>query len=107
MIINVRHRKPFLGNIAGGLSGPAIRPIAVKMVYDTYKKVKIPIIGGGGIMNWHDACEFLMAGASAVCVGTVNFVDPAASLEIVEGLTKYMNDNGFNSIKKITGIAQV
>ncbi len=103
MSIDINTKKPRLGNIYGGLSGPAIRPIALKMVFDVSKNVKIPIIGMGGIMNWQDAVEFIIAGASAVCIGTANFVNPKASLEILDGIKKHMISNKINNIKNLTG----
>lgn len=105
MVINTKLRKPLLGNISGGLSGPAIRPVAVKMVYDVAKAVKIPIIGMGGIMTVNDALEFLMAGATMVAVGTANFVNPEAPFEILAGIQQYMEDNNIDDIGKIIGCA--
>lgn len=90
MAIDVNTRRPKLGAITGGLSGPAIRPVAVRMVRQTFQKVNLPLIGMGGIMSAEDALEFILAGASAVAVGTANFVDPAVSLRIVEGLRQYL-----------------
>ncbi|HTL70998.1 MAG TPA: dihydroorotate dehydrogenase, partial [Candidatus Eisenbacteria bacterium] len=86
MAIDVRTRRPVLANKTGGLSGPCVRPIAVRMTWDAARAVKIPVVGIGGIMNAHDALEFLIAGASAVQVGTANFMNPAASIEILDGL---------------------
>ena len=103
MSIDINTKKPRLGNIYGGLSGPAIKPIALKMVYDVAKNTKIPIIGMGGIMNWQDALEFMVAGASAVCLGTANFVNPKASIEILEGIKRYMADKKINNIKSLIG----
>ncbi|MFB3895176.1 MAG: dihydroorotate dehydrogenase [bacterium] len=88
MVIDIKTGKPKLGNITGGLSGPAIRPIAVRMVYELAKKVKIPIVGTGGIMNTSDALEFLYAGATAVSIGTGLFVDPLIPIKIIDGLSK-------------------
>jgi dihydroorotate dehydrogenase (NAD+) catalytic subunit len=87
----------------GGLSGPAIRPVAVKMVWEAYNKIKIPIIGMGGIMDTASALEFFIAGATAVSVGTVNFVNPKASLEIISGLQQYMLDNNMQNLTQLTG----
>lgn len=103
MAVDVDTRRPKLGNITGGLSGPAIKPIALKMVWDAYNKIDIPIIGCGGIMDHNDALEFMMCGASAVQVGTATFVNPAASVEIVDGMTKYMKKNRIENIGKIVG----
>jgi dihydroorotate dehydrogenase (NAD+) catalytic subunit len=93
MSIDVKKRSPKIGSWAGGLSGPAIRPVAVRMVWEAYKKIKIPIIGMGGIMDTESALEFIIAGASAVSIGTANFVNPATSLEIISGLRRIMRDN--------------
>jgi len=90
MSINIDTKRPRLGNVVGGLSGPAIRPIALRMVYQARKVVSIPIIGCGGIMNYKDALEFIIAGASAVQVGTANFVNPKATEEIITGLERYL-----------------
>lgn len=101
--IDIDSKKPVLGNITGGLSGPAIKPIALRMVMDVYKKVKIPIIGIGGIMDYKDAMEFILCGASAIQVGTANFVNPKASIEIIEGIKKYMARNNVPDINKLIG----
>src|SRR4030067_3877326 len=98
-------RKP--ANITGGLSGPAIRPVAVRMVWQVYNAVTIPIIGMGGITNYQDAVEFFLAGASAVAIGTANFLNPAASIEITDGLTKYMEDRNISNMQGLTGMMQV
>jgi len=103
MSIDVRVRRPKIAAGIGGLSGPAIRPIAVRMVWEVYQKVKIPIIGMGGIMDTESALEFFIAGASAISVGTANFVNPAAAGEIIEGIKKYLRQNKINSIQKLTG----
>lgn len=105
MAIDVNKRKPVLGNIMGGLSGPAIKPVALRMVYQTAQKVKIPIIGMGGISDTRDALEFLLAGASGIMTGTINFRDPEKSLEIVQGIKRYCLDNGFKSVSEIVGLA--
>jgi dihydroorotate dehydrogenase (NAD+) catalytic subunit len=103
MAIDVETRRPKLANIFGGLSGPAIRPVALRMVYQVAKTVKIPVIGMGGIMDYRDALEFLLAGAGAVQVGTANFVNPRAMLEIVEGLKRYCKGKGITRITEIIG----
>lgn len=105
MAVDVNKRKPVLGNIVGGLSGPAIKPVALRMVYQTAQKIKIPIIGMGGISDTRDALEFLLAGASGIMTGTINFREPQRSLEIIEGIEKYCLDNGFNSVSEIVGLA--
>jgi dihydroorotate dehydrogenase (NAD+) catalytic subunit len=103
MAIDADKRIPLLSTITGGLSGPAIKPIALRMVWQVSQAVRIPIIGMGGIMNTNDALEFLLAGASAVQVGTAIFKDPFTPLKIIEGLENYMNKNRFTSISEITG----
>jgi len=103
MSIDVYKRAPRIGSWVGGLSGPAIRPIAVKMVWETYNKIKIPIIGMGGIMDTESALEFFIAGATAISVGTANFINPKASLEIISGLEKYMADNRIFNLSNIIG----
>ncbi len=103
MSIDVRKRVPKLGSWVGGLSGPAIRPVAIKMVWEVYNKIKIPIIGMGGIMDVESALEFLIAGSSAISVGTANFINPRVSLEIISGLKKYMADNNIQNLNNLTG----
>jgi len=103
MAIDVEKRVPKLANITGGLSGPAIRPVALYMVYQVVKAVKIPVIGIGGIMNYWDALEFLIAGARAIQVGTANFVEPDGSLDIIEGLKRFCMDREIISIDDIIG----
>ena len=103
MAIDIESRKPKLANIVGGLSGPAIKPIALYMVYQVARTVKIPIIGMGGIMDHRDAIEFLMVGARAVEIGTANFVNPRATLEVIEGIRTYCAENGIQRIGEIVG----
>jgi len=105
MRINTAKRRPILGTGSGGLSGPAIRPIAVHLTYQVAQAVKIPIIGAGGVTSTEDALEFLMAGASAVQVGTATFADPLAPLRVIEGLAQYVRANGLGSIRDIIGAA--
>jgi dihydroorotate dehydrogenase (NAD+) catalytic subunit len=105
MAIDVKTGKPVLGRITGGLSGPAIKPMALKAVFDVYKKVKVPIIGIGGIMTAECAIEFMLAGARAIQVGTANFVDPRATMKILHGLEKYLGQKGISEIKELTGKA--
>jgi dihydroorotate dehydrogenase (NAD+) catalytic subunit len=107
MVIDTEKRKPVLGNISGGLSGPAIRPVAVKMIYDVAKVVKIPIIGMGGVMSVNDALEFLMAGATMVAVGTANFINPEAPFEILKGIQEYMQKYHIKDIQEIIGSAVI
>jgi len=103
MAINVNTRTPKIAMVSGGLSGPAIRPIAVRMVWEVYNKVKIPIIGMGGIMDTNSALEFFIAGATAISVGTANFIEPAASVEIVKGLSRYLAGKSIPGIGQLTG----
>ncbi|MDL2228248.1 dihydroorotate dehydrogenase [Bacteroidales bacterium OttesenSCG-928-K03] len=103
MAIDTKTRKPILSTVTGGLSGPAIKPIALRMVWQVYKAVKIPIIGLGGIMNANDAIEFLLAGASAIQVGTANFINPCSSIEIVNGIKEYCENNGIADITELIG----
>jgi dihydroorotate dehydrogenase (NAD+) catalytic subunit len=103
MAIDIAARRPLLSNVIGGLSGPAIKPVAVRMVWQASKAVKIPIIGMGGIQNASDAIEFILAGATAIAVGTANFVNPRATAEIIEGIVKYMRENDIKNIKEIIG----
>jgi dihydroorotate dehydrogenase (NAD+) catalytic subunit len=103
MSIDVRSRRPRLANITGGLSGPAIKPIAVRMVWECYSAVKIPIIGMGGILSPEDAMEFILAGASAIAVGTANFINPGITADIIKGIKSYMSSQGAGSLKDVTG----
>lgn len=103
MAIDAKRRRPVLSTITGGLSGPAVKPIALRMVWQTAQVVKIPIIGMGGIASATDAIEFLLAGATAIEVGTYNFVDPTATIKIVEGIEDYMRQHGFSDIHQIIG----
>lgn len=105
MKIDIERRKPVLGNIMGGLSGPAVRPVAVRMVYQVAQHVKVPIIGMGGIMNAEDALEFFLAGATAVAVGTVNFREPRIAETINEDILAYLDRHGFANINDIIGLA--
>ena len=92
-----------MGNIVGGLSGPAVKPVAVRMVWQVAKAVKVPVIGMGGIMTAEDAVEFMLAGASAVAVGTANFVNPYATVEIADGIREYLNQQGLMQVSEIVG----
>ena len=106
MAIDIRSRKPRLANITGGLSGPAIRPVAIRIVWQVHRAVGLPIIGMGGIMNADNAVEFMLAGASAVAVGTANFVNPAAPVEIVEGIRKYLVERNIDHAYHLVGQVQ-
>jgi len=103
MAVDIDSKRPKLGNICGGLSGPAIKPMSLKMVWDTARKVKIPVIGCGGIMDYEDAVEFMLCGASAIQVGTANFVAPDTAAEIVKGIAKYMSKNKIADMRKLRG----
>lgn len=103
MAIDIQTKKPKLSTITGGLSGPAIKPIALRMVWQTAKKVKIPVCGIGGIMTAEDAIEFLLAGASAVQIGTANFIQPDVSMKILDGIKQYCSENKINNISEIIG----
>ena len=103
MAIDAEKRKPILSTITGGLSGPCVKPVALRMVWQTYKAVKIPIIGLGGISNWKDAVEFMLAGATAIQIGTYNFVDPTVSVKVIDGMNEYLDRHGFKSAKELIG----
>ncbi len=103
MAIDIKSQKPILANVIGGLSGRAIKPIALRMVYECAKVVKVPIIGMGGIFTTEDAIEFMLAGASAVQVGTANIINPMAAVEIIDGLEEYCCQNNIKNIKEIVG----
>ena len=103
MAVDVERRRPTLANCVGGLSGPAIKPIALRMVWETVQAVHVPVIGVGGIMDTMDALEFLMVGAHAIQVGTANFVNPQTSVEIVEGLGTYLQENNLSDISQVIG----
>lgn len=107
MAIDIKNKKPVFNNIFAGLSGPCVKPIALRMVYEVSKAVNVPVIGLGGIMNGEDAIEFIMAGASAVQIGTVNFVNPYAGEEIISSLENFLKTEGIKNIKDIVGIARL
>jgi dihydroorotate dehydrogenase (NAD+) catalytic subunit len=107
MAIDTNKRRPFLGNISGGLSGPAIKPVALYMVYQVAERVKIPIIGCGGISSSEDALEFIMAGASAIQVGTAQLADPRALLKVLEGIEQFMHKEGVSEISHLIGTARI
>lgn len=106
MAIDIDKKKPVLANTIGGLSGPAIKPVALRMVWQVADAVQIPVIGIGGISNWQDAIEFILAGASAIQVGTANFYNPKATDEIIVGIEKYLVDNKYSSVREIIGLAK-
>lgn len=104
MAIDIHRRKPVLANTTGGLSGPAIKPVAIRMLHDVHKKVSLPIIGMGGIMNGEDAIEFILAGATGVAVGTANFSNPRATIDVLHGIISYCNKYGIKNLEEIRGI---
>jgi len=106
MAIDVHRRRPVLGNLTGGLSGPAIRPVGVRMVWEVAASVGVPVIGMGGILEATHALEYLMAGASAIMVGTGNFVDPTAPLAIIEGIRQYLEEHRLSGVKAVVGCAR-
>lgn len=103
MAIDAEKQTPVLSTITGGLSGPCIKPIALRMVWQTFNAVKIPVIGMGGIAGWKDAVEFMLAGASAIQVGTYNFIDPAVSVKIIQGLDEYCDRHGIREVGELVG----
>jgi len=104
MAIDAEKRKPLLSTVTGGLSGPCVKPVALRMVWQTAKAVKIPVIGLGGISNATDAIEFLLAGATAIQIGTYNFIDPVISEKVVDGVNDYLDRHGFKSVNEIIGL---
>jgi dihydroorotate dehydrogenase (NAD+) catalytic subunit len=106
MAIDIETRKPKLANVTGGLTGPSIKPIAIKLVWEAYQAVKIPIIGMGGIHTAADAIEFMMAGATAVAVGTANFYEPQTALQVIDGIREFMQRKGLKDVREITGSFQ-
>ena len=107
MAIDAEHRRPILSTVTGGLSGAAVKPIALRMVWQVSKTVKIPVIGMGGIMNWKDAVEFMLAGATAIQIGTANFIDPTVTVKVAEGIDDYLNRHNYTSVKDIIGALEV
>lgn len=105
MAVDIRKRMPVLGNIFGGLSGPAIKPVALRMIYQVHREVDLPILGGGGIMNTTDALEFIMAGASAVSIGTGTFVNPLLPNQIASGIVQYLEEQGISHLSQLVGAA--
>lgn len=104
LAVDIYNRKPVFKNVTAGLSGPAIKPIALRMVKEVYDTVKVPVIGMGGIQTWEDAIEFIMVGSTAIQVGTANFVDPTVMIDIIDGIEKFMIDENIKSLDEITGI---
>ena len=107
MAIDIRTRQPKIANVTGGLSGPAIRPVAVRMVWQVAQAVRLPIIGMGGIVTAEDAVEFLLAGATAVAIGTASFIDPASAVKVIEGLETYCTASGIRDVRQLIGGVQI
>ncbi len=107
MAIDAECKRPVLSTITGGMSGAAVKPIALRMVWQVANAVKIPVIGLGGIMNWKDAVEFMLAGASAIQIGTANFIDPCVTLKVIDGINDYLERHGHKSVKEIIGALEV
>ena len=105
--IDANTRKPVLSTVTGGLSGPAIKPVALRMVWQAYHAVKIPIIGMGGIMNATDAIEFILAGSTAIQIGTANFIDPKVSIRVLEGIEAYCEKHGVSEVNSLIGALEV
>lgn len=103
MAIDIETRRPRLANITGGLSGPAVKPVALRMAWEVFRAVKVPVIGMGGIMNGRDAMEFILAGATAVAVGTAHFMNPVASVQVIEGMEDYMREKRVSQIRELIG----
>lgn len=107
MAIDAEKRKPLLSMVTGGLSGPCVKPVALRCVWQVKKAVKIPVIGLGGIMNATDAVEFMLAGADAIEIGTANFIDPSTTVKVIEGINEYLDRHNFKSVKEIVGALEV
>lgn len=103
MAIDAETRRPLLSTVTGGLSGAAVKPVALRMVWQVANKIKIPVIGLGGIMNWKDAVEFILAGATAVQIGTANFIDPAVTMKVTDGINEYLDRHQYSSVSDIRG----
>ena len=107
MAINADTRRPILSTVTGGLSGAAVKPVALRMVWQVYNSVKIPVIGLGGIMNWRDAVEFILAGASAIQIGTANFIDPTVTIKVANGINDYLDKYKISSVTELVGALEV
>ena len=107
MAIDAERRKPLLSTVTGGLSGPCVKPVALRMVWQVAKAVKVPVVGLGGIMDATDAIEFMLAGATAIEIGTANFIDPSVTVKVVDGINEYLDRHGFKSVKDIIGALEV
>lgn len=107
MAIDAEKRRPLLSTVTGGMSGPAVKPIALRMVWQVARAVKVPVVGLGGIMNATDAVEFLLAGATAIQIGTANFIDPTITMKVVDGINDYLDRHGYKSVKEIIGALDI
>ena len=107
MVIDIRTRKPVLANVTGGLSGRCVHPVAVKCVYDAHRFSKLPILAMGGVYGWEEAVELMLAGASAVAVGTATFTDPGTAAAVTDGIAAYCEANGFSSVRELTGAMEL
>lgn len=107
MAVDIRTQRPVLSTVTGGLSGPCVKPVALRMVWQVHKAVKVPLIGLGGISCWEDAVEFILAGATGIQIGTYNFVDPTISVKVVEGISKYLDDYKISSVQELVGALKV
>lgn len=107
MAIDINKKRPILSTVTGGLSGPCVKPVALRMVWQTYNAVKIPVIGMGGISCWQDAIEFILAGSSAIQIGTHNFIDPTISVKVVDGIKEYLDKNNISSIRDLVGALEI
>lgn len=107
MAIDAETKRPILSTVTGGLSGPAVKPIALRMVWQVYNSVKIPVIGMGGIMDWKDAVEFILAGSSAIQIGTANFIDPTVTVKVIDGINNYLEKYKYNSVTELIGALEV
>ena len=107
MAIDAERKRPILSTITGGMSGAAVKPIALRMVWQVSKAVNIPVIGLGGIMNWKDAIEFMLAGASAIQIGTANFIDPAITVKVADVINNFLDRLGYKSVIEIIGALEV
>ena len=107
MAIDTEKQKPVLATVTGGLSGPAIKPVALRMVWEVYNSVKIPVIGIGGIMNATDAIEFMLAGATAVQIGTANFIDPRVTVKVLNGIEDYLVEKDITDVNNLVGALKI
>lgn len=107
MAIDINKRKPVLSTVTGGLSGPCVKPVALRMVWQVYNAVKVPIIGMGGISSWQDAIEFILAGSTAIQIGTYNFIDPTISEKVVTGINEYLDKNNIESVNDLVGALEI